>query len=149
MPEFPQLLPAEVRHLVLKKNEQHQYPVPLRKPSVDHPGAAPFAPTTAGPAQLPDTSTARNDLAEFGRGNQRRLKQSVLLFIEDNPDPFRKDWGLYDKHDLYYAIDVGLVSAVSSPHMQCWRHSVLRFSRGGRLLGFLHRCSPPSAANAC
>jgi hypothetical protein len=40
-----------------------------------------------------------------------------LLFIEDDPDPFREDSGLYDKHDLYYAIDVGLVSAVSSPPM--------------------------------
>ena len=89
----------------------------LRKPSVDHSGAAPFAPTTAGPAQLPDTSTARNDLAEFGGADQRRLKQSVLLFIEDDPDPFREDLGLYDKHDLYYAIDVGLASAVSSPPM--------------------------------
>ena len=117
MPGFPQLLPAEVRHLVLEKNEQHQYPMLLRKPSVDHSGAAPFAPTTAGPAQLPDTSTARNDLAEFGGADQRRLKQSVLLFIEDDPDPFREDLGLYDKHDLYYAIDVGLASAVSSPPM--------------------------------
>ena len=78
------MLPAEVRHLILEKNEQHQYPVLLRTPPVDHPGAAPSAPATAGPAQLPDTSTARNDLPEFGRGDQLSLKQSVLLFIEDD-----------------------------------------------------------------
>ena len=85
MPEFPQLLSAEVRHLVLEK--------------------------------------------------------SVLLFIEDDPDPFREDWGLYDKHDLYYAIDAGLARAVSSLHMQCWRHNVSVQRRRPSIFAGV-RCSP-------